>query len=219
MKSELKNALWGEEPSGHCWEVLNRTFDSRSAGHARKLLSAIDATPVVSRDTVEAIWLVPILHLLRGCSFAGSPFLQEASAIDCEVERLLGNWNEVGAHQSDLGGLEAFAGVTETARNQWRLEANGYWALLRLHRAKESDLERFKTVLDNLALPDGPLPRCLLVHLSLMPLGFWNPAPQDLEIRLGLQRQLLPRLGRILGEPFPGAISQILESVSITDFE
>lgn len=215
MEIALKTKLWAEEHSGHCWKVLNQTFDPRAARTAREILNGIEAAPVVPRSVVEAIWLIPILHLLRGYSFVGSPYVGEALQLDREVERLLGDLNELGSADSGSG---AFDEVTRVARDLWDLEANGYWALLRLHRATESDFARFKEVLDRLVLPDGPLPRRLIAPLSLMPVGFWNPAPQNLEVRVELQREILPRLARILGEPFPGAVTQILKGVSITDF-
>lgn len=185
----------------------------------RGYLREIKATPVVEKDLVEAIWLILILHLLRGCSFSDSPFELLASELNNEVRRLLGDWNEVGSPQPDCIGQDAFAEATQLARNQWNLEANGYWALLRLHRATESDFVNFIRFLDNLVIPDGPIPRRLLVHLSLMPVGFWNTAPQDLNVRLRLQSEIFPKLGKILGEPIPGVVSQIVEGTTITEIE
>ena len=219
MQNNLVDQLWTDKGAGFGKLLLNHVFDQDAAKETLSILHGIDVAQVIPRELVAAFWLIPILQVLRGFEFEASPFKYQAFEIKGAVARILGSTTELESHTSDVSSLEQFAEPTAIVRDQWNLERGGFMALLRMHRATDVSLARFLGILEDIALPPGPLPRRLVVHLWWIPLLAWHTAPEYLDIRLGLQQALLPRLGRILSEPFPGTVSAILSGTTLSDID
>lgn len=102
----------------------------------------------------------------------------------------------------------------------WDSRRDGFLGMLRRPELGYSEpaLQRFLGFLDVLPSLHGQVSKKWITGLGDSPTRCWSSWRRgSFEDRMQLQRQLLPRLARILGEPYPGHVAELLSFSQLTE--
>ena len=202
MSVQLQDLFWAPH-SG----LLRQVVDDASVPDGQAVVAALHSFPRLEFwdvSVVRSLWSIPSTYLHRQNHGGGKAWGEIFNA----TEELL-DFPRCDTLDATLISLDEF----------WDSSKDGFLGMLRRpdRGYSESASGRFLDFLDGLAPLHGQVSKKWVASLGNAPTRCWSCWRRgSFEERMGLQRQLLPRLARILGEPYPGHVQELLASSRLT---
>jgi hypothetical protein len=203
VSNSLLEILWAPE-TGLFRQVVSNCRDPNGAA----VVAALEMVPkdgLWDISTVRALWTIPSVYLHRRYADGGNAWAEIFNATEPLAEPY-----EMKVEDAPLQELKAF----------WDPRQGGFLGMLRRPELGYSGpaLEKFLAFLDAQPPLQGQVSRTWATELDSASLRCWSCwRAGTFAERIQLQHNLLPRLAKILGEPYPGHIQELLEFSNLTE--
>lgn len=199
---QLQDLLWAPRHG-----LFRQVVEEAREPDGKAVVAALHSLPRAEFwdvSVVRSLWSIPSTYLHRQNHGGGNAWGKIFNA----TEELL-----------DFPRCETLDATLLSLDEFWDSSKDGFLGMLRRPELgySESASRRFLDFLDGVPPLHSQVSKKWVASLGNAPTRCWSCwRSGSFEDRMQLQRQLLPRLARILGEPYPGHVQELLGSSKLT---